>query len=106
MGKWIMSEGSGLELVRKTMPKNPRQDKKSIPETRVRRDRRHAEERARVAPQSVAGIMKTGGWLAELRAHQIDRQEWREWLRSALPSVLGAAVVDAHVKGGVLIVQA
>lgn len=50
--------------------------------------------------------MKTGGWISELRAHQAGRGEWRQWLCSALPEELGAAVVDAHVKGEVLIVQA
>ena len=95
-----------LGVVRETMPKNPRQDKKTMPKKRVGRDWRHAEDRTRVAPRSVAGIMKSGGWLQHLRAHEDERKEWRQWLRAALPEELGTAVVDASLKGGVLVVQA
>jgi hypothetical protein len=50
--------------------------------------------------------MKSGGWLQNLRAHEDERNEWRQWLRAALPGELGEAVVAASLKGGVLVVQA
>jgi len=50
--------------------------------------------------------MQGGGWLQQLRAHEDEWQQWRNWLRAALPQELAAAVVDAHLKGGVLVVQA
>lgn len=50
--------------------------------------------------------MKSGGWLKGLRARQDARSEWLQWLRASLPEELGAAVVDASLRGGVLVVQA
>jgi len=50
--------------------------------------------------------MQAAGWLTALRRHEDGRQEWLEWLRSALPEELGAAVVGARLKGSVLTVHA
>jgi hypothetical protein len=50
--------------------------------------------------------MKSGGWLQALREHEHGREEWRNWLRAALPEELGAALIDARLNGDVLIVQA
>src|SRR6478736_6363003 len=88
------------------MPKNPPQDKKSMPKKAVRRDRRHLKDRTPVAPRSVAGIMQGEGWLQHLRAHEDERQQWRTWVQAALPGELAAAIVAAQLKGGVLTVQA
>ena len=49
--------------------------------------------------------MQGGGWLQQLRAHAVERQQWRDWLRAALPEELAAAIVAAQLKGGVLTVQ-
>jgi hypothetical protein len=84
------------------MPKNPLQDKKSIPKKRTGRDGHHLGGRIKVAPQSLAGIMKSGGWVQALREREDARRSWLEWLRAALPQDLGAAVVDAVAKGSVL----
>ena len=84
------------------MPKNPRQDKKSIPRKRSGRDGRHFGEQVKVAPQRLAGIMKSGGWIRALREREDARQSWLEWLRTALPQELGVAVVDAVARGSVL----
>jgi hypothetical protein len=88
------------------MPKKPPQDKKSIPKTRSRRDLRHLAGRNRIAPQSLAGIMKSGALLQGLDAKREQRQLWLDWLREALPKELGAAVVGAVARGEVLTVHA
>lgn len=50
--------------------------------------------------------MQAAGWLTALRRQDAGRQEWVDWLRSALPEDLGAAVVGARLKGPVLTVHA
>lgn len=77
-----------------------------MPKKAVGRDRHHLKDRTRFATRSVAGIMQGGGWIQQLRAHDDEREQWRNRLRAALPAELAAAVVAAQLKGGVLTVQA
>ena len=88
------------------MPKTPPQDKKSIPKKRTRAASRFGGARSRVAPQSLGGIMQSGGWLQALQQTRATQQGWLDWLRAALPDELRAAVINVVRKGDELTVLA
>ena len=88
------------------MPKNPPQDKNSIPRNQGRPARRGLGLRSKAMPQSIGGIMQKGGWLQAARVQHDVQQDWLDWLRSALPEELRTAVVSVVPRGDALTVLA
>jgi hypothetical protein len=77
------------------MPKNPGQNKKSIPGKRSS----PVPTKYPVAPHSLARIMKDQGWMQQLDQVRSLQQDWVEWLRTALPEELGSSIVNVVQKG-------
>jgi hypothetical protein len=88
--------------MRKTMPKNPRQDKTTIGNKGSRPAYRRPPKPARGPVQTVSGIMKEQGWMKNLQQVRTQQQQWLEWFRASLPDELSAAIVNVVRKGGEL----
>jgi hypothetical protein len=86
-------------MVRETMPKNPSQDKKSIPRKRAQRASEASAARFRAPPQGLDEIMKRQGWLQGLQRARGAQQAWLDWAREALPSELGDALINVVQRG-------
>src|SRR5258706_15160131 len=74
--------------VRRTMPKKPPQDKKSLPEKRTKSAFGRPDFRWRGAAQSLDSIMKKQGWLSGLEREVGAQRQWLSWLTEALPAEL------------------
>ncbi len=88
------------------MPKNPTQDKKTIPKKTSRPAYKRTRVAGRAPPQTVARIMKDQGWLRGLEQVREDQEQWLKWLRERLPEELRGAIVNVVHKGQELSVLA
>ena len=102
----LMSGGPGTWSVRKTMPKKPPQDKKTIAEKGSRPAYRQPRVAGRAPAQTLAGIMQGKGWLQGLQQIRADQQQWLEWFQETLPEELRGAIVNVVHKGEELTVLA
>jgi hypothetical protein len=89
-----------------TMPNNTTQDKKTIPEKRIKPAARPLRAELRGAPQSLERIMKDRGWIPALKRMRELQQEWLVWLDTALPEELRGSIVNVVRKGNELTVLA
>jgi hypothetical protein len=81
------------------MPKNPPQDKKTVPKKGSHAVRGPARSRFRAAPQGLDDIMKKQGWLAGLQRARGDQQAWLERVAGLLPEELRGSLVNVVRKG-------
>src|SRR5882672_684108 len=86
------------------MPKNPPQDKKTVPKRGRNPPRGPLRSRFRAAPQGLEDIMKRQGWLAGLRRVRSDQQAWLGRVAGLLPEELRGSLVNVVRKGEQLIV--
>ena len=88
------------------MPKNPPQDKKSIPKKGKRPTSRKADFAVRARPQTVSRIMQDRGWIRDLQHIRDQQQQWLDWLKAALPEELRGALINVIQSGAELTVLA
>jgi hypothetical protein len=81
------------------MPKNPTQDKKTVPKRGSHPSRGPARSRFRAAPQGLEDIMKKQGWLAGLQRVRSDQQAWLERVAALLPEELRGSLVNVVRRG-------
>lgn len=101
-----MTGGPDSRSMRETMPKNPPQDKKTMPEKGSMSAYKRPRAATRAPVQTLARIMKDQGWLQglqQVRGHQL---EWLEWFQQTLPEELRGSIVNVVHKGEELTVLA
>ena len=88
------------------MPKNPRQDKETIPEKGSSPTYKRARFARRSPARTLAGIMQDQGWLSGLKDLRAEQQEWLKWFEERLPEELRGSIVNVIRKGAELTVLA
>jgi hypothetical protein len=80
------------------MPKNPHQDKKTLPKKGSRTASRRPDYSVGARPQALSRIMKDQGWMQGLKQVRDQQQAWLEWLKEALPEELRGSLVNVVQK--------
>ena len=104
LGPRLLTGGTGFWLVRETMPKNPPQDKKTVPKRRSNSALGVTRGRLRAAPQGLEEIMKKQGWLQGLQRARGAQQAWLARVAELLPEELRGSLVNVVQRGGQLTV--